>query len=171
MQAGIILGSGFISYSLVQEAWDGLLDFLFNIPANVLLIYAVFAVLSYLLYAFIFGMLGALVSKTEDISKSSSPVMMVYIASFMIAIVGMTSDSNNIVMKVASYIPFTSGNAMFVRVAMGSVEIWEVIISAAILVASCVIAGLLAAKIFRYGTLHYGNPIKFKTALKKVTMK
>ena len=171
LQAGIILGSGFISYSLVQEAWDGLLDFLFNIPANVLIIYAVFAVLSYLLYAFIFGMLGALVSKTEDISKSSSPVMMVYIASFMIAIVGMTSDSNNIVMKVASYIPFTSGNAMFVRVAMGSVEIWEVIISAAILVASCVIAGLLAAKIFRYGTLHYGNPIKFKTALKKVTMK
>ena len=171
LQAGMILGSGFISYSLVQEAWDGLLDFLFNIPANVLLIYAVFAVLSYLLYAFIFGMLGALVSKTEDISKSSSPVMMVYIASFMIAIVGMTSDSNNIVMKVASYIPFTSGNAMFVRVAMGSVENWEVIISATILVASCVIAGLLAAKIFRYGTLHYGNPIKFKTALKKVTMK
>lgn len=170
LQAGIILGSGFISYSFVQEAWDGLLDFLFHIPANVLIIYAIFAILSYLLYAFIFGMLGALVSKTEDISKSSSPVMMIYIASFMIAIFGMTSDSNNIVMKVASYIPFTSGNAMFVRVAMGSVEIWEVIISAIILVASCIIAGLLAAKIFRFGTLHYGNPIKFKTALKKAKL-
>jgi len=170
LQAGIILGSGFISYSFVQEAWNGLLDFLFHIPANVLIIYAIFAILSYLLYAFIFGMLGALVSKTEDISKSSSPVMMIYIASFMIAIFGMTSDSNNIVMKVASYIPFTSGNAMFVRVAMGSVEIWEVIISAIILVASCIIAGLLAAKIFRFGTLHYGNPIKFKTALKKAKL-
>ena len=170
LQAGIILGSGFISYSFVQEAWDGLLDFLFHIPANVLIIYAIFAILSYLLYAFIFGMLGALVSKTEDISKSSSPVMMIYIASYMIAIFGMTSDSNNIVMKVASYIPFTSGNAMFVRVAMGSVEIWEVIISAIILVASCIIAGLLAAKIFRFGTLHYGNPIKFKTALKKAKL-
>ena len=93
--------------------------------------------------------------------------MMIYIASFLIAIIGMTSDSNNIVMKVASFIPFTSGNAMFVRVAMGSVEIWEIIISGVILVASCVIAGLLAAKIFRFGTLHYGNPIKLKTALKK----
>ncbi len=170
LQAGIILGSGFVSYSFVKEAWGGLLDFLFNIPANVLIIYAVFGVLSYLLYAFIFGMLGALVSKTEDISKSSSPVMMIYIASFMIAIFGMSSDSNNLVMKVASYIPFTSGNAMFVRVAMGSVPVWEVIISAVILVASCVIAGLLAAKIFRFGTLHYGNPIKFKTALKKASL-
>ena len=151
----------------MKEAWGGLLDFLFDIPTNVLVIYAVFAVLSYLLYAFIFGMLGALVSKTEDISKSSSPVLMIYIVSFMIAIFGMTSDSNSIVMKVASYVPFTSGNAMFVRVAMGSVPAWEVIISVVLLVVSCVIAGVLAAKIFRFGTLHYGNPIKFKTALKK----
>lgn len=168
LQAAIILGSGFVSYSFVQEAWDGLLDFLFDIPANVLIVYAIFAVLSYLLYAFIFGMLGALVSKTEDISKSSSPVLMLYIASFMIAIFGMTSNSNSILMKVASYIPFTSGNAMFIRVSMGSVAVWEVIISAVILGVSCVIAGVLAAKIFRFGTLHYGNPIKFKTALRKV---
>ena len=168
LQAGIILGSGFVSYGFVKEAWGGMLDFLFNIPANVLIVYAVFAVLSYLLYAFIFGMLGALVSKTEDISKSSSPVLMLYIASFMIAIFGMTSNSNSIVMKVASYIPFTSGNAMFIRVSMGSVAVWEVIVSAIILGVSCVIAGVLAAKIFRFGTLHYGNPIKFKTALRKV---
>ena len=71
-------------------------------------------------------------------------------------------------MKVASYIPFTSGNAMFIRVSMGSVSTWEVIISAGILVASCVAAGVFAAKIFRFGTLHYGNPIKLGTALKKV---
>lgn len=167
LQAGIILGSGFVSYNFVKDAWGGMLDFLFDIPTNVLVIYAVFAILSYLLYAFIFGMLGALVSKTEDISKSSSPVMMIYIVSFMIAIFGMSSDSNSIVMKVASFIPFTSGNAMFVRVAMGSVEIWEVLVSGVLLVASCVIAGMLAAKIFRFGTLHYGNPIKLKTALKK----
>ena len=170
LQAGIILGSGFISYNFVSDAWGGMLDFLFDIPADVMIIYAVFAILSYLLYAFIFGMLGALVSKTEDISKSSSPVLMIYIVSFMVAIFGMTSNSNSIVMKVASYIPFTSGNAMFVRVAMGSVPTWEVIISGVILAASCVIAGILAAKIFRYGTLHYGNPIKLKTALKKARM-
>ena len=169
LQAGIILGSGFVSYSFVKEAWDGMLDFLFDIPADVLVVYAVFAVLSYLLYAFIFGMLGALVSKTEDISKSSSPVLMIYIASFMIAMFGMSSNSNSMMMKVASYIPFTSGNAMFIRVSMGSVEIWEVLLSAVILGASCVIAGVLAAKIFRFGTLHYGNPIKLKTALKKAS--
>ncbi len=167
LQAAVILGSGFAAYNIVGEKWGGILDFLFDIPAYVMVTYVLFAVLSYLLYAFIFGMLGALVSKTEDISKSSSPVMMVYIASFLIAIFGMSSNSDSMLMKVASFIPFTSGNAMFIRVTMGSVAIWEVVVSALLLGASCVVAGVLAAKIFRFGTLHYGNPIKFKTALKK----
>lgn len=165
-QATLILGSGFASYNLVGDKWGGILDFLFDIPAEILVIYAVFALLSYVLYAFIYGMLGALVSKTEDISKSSMPVLMIFIVSFFIAIFGMT-DSNSMLMKVASYIPFTSGNAMFVRASMGSVELWEVLLSGGILAASCVVAGVLAAKIFRFGTLHYGNPIKFRTALKK----
>lgn len=168
LQAGIILGSGFVAYGFVGDKWGGMLDMLFEIPTDVLVVYAVFALLSYVLYAFVFGMLGALVSKTEDISKSSSPVMMIYIASFMIAMFSLM-DSNNIVVKVASYIPFTSGNAMFIRYAMGSVAMWEIILSAFILVVSCVIAGVMAAKIFRFGTLHYGNPIKLKTALKKAS--
>lgn len=169
LQAGIILGSGFISYNFVGDKWGGILDVLFDVPAGVFVVYIVFALLSYILYAFVFGMLGALVSKTEDISKSSSPVMMIYIASFMIAMFSL-GDSNNIVVKVASFIPFTSGNAMFIRYSMGTVAAWEVAVSALLLLLSCVIAGVLAAKIFRFGTLHYGNPIKFKTALKRVSL-
>ena len=79
LQATVILGSGFMAYNLVGEKWGGILDFIFDIPASVLIVYAVFALLSYVLYAFIFGMLGALVSKTEDISKSSMPVLMIYV--------------------------------------------------------------------------------------------
>ncbi len=170
LQAVVILGSGFVSYNFVGEKWGGILDILFDIPTNVLVTYVVFALFSYVLYAFVFGMLGALVSKTEDISKSATPVMFIYIASFLIAMFGMT-NSDSMLMKVASFIPFTSGNAMFIRVSMGSVAVWEVLVSAVILMASCVIVGVLAAKIFRFGTLHYGNPIKLATALKKSSMK
>lgn len=167
IQAAVILGSGFLSYHAFGEKWGGLLDFLFEIPVRVLVTYIFFALMSYLLYAFIFGMLGAMVSKTEDISKSSTPIMMIYVASFLVAIFGM-SNSDGMLIKVASFIPFTSGNAMFIRVSMGSVAVWEILLSGGLLFLSCVVAGILAAKIFRFGTLHYGNPIKFKTALKNV---
>ena len=96
--------------------------------------------------------------------------MLIYMASFFIAIFGMY-DSDSILMRVASFVPFTSSNAMLIRVAMGSVELWEVLISGILLVVSCILSGVLAAKIFRFGTLMYGNPIKFSAALKKIREK
>lgn len=170
IQGGLILGSGIGAYNLFRDAWDNKLDFLFDIPTDVWVTFIIFGILGYLLYAFIYGMLGALVSKTEDISKSSMPITMIYIAAFIVAIVGMNTP-DSFMIKVASFIPFTSCNSMFIRVAMGSVSMVEIVISAVILIASCVIAGFLAAKIFRFGTLMYGNPIKFSNALKKIREK
>ena len=167
LQMVVIIGAGFGAYHACREAWGGMLDFLFQIPGNVMASFVVFGLLSYLLYAFIFGMLGAMVSKTEDISKSATPVTLIYVASFLIAMVGLT-DSDSLLMKVASFVPFTSGNAMFIRVSMGSVALWEVGLSVLLLVIGCVAAGILAAKIFRFGTLHYGNPIKLTKALKSM---
>lgn len=170
IQCALILGSAVASYQMFRESWEYKLDFLFQIPAGVWVAFVVFGLMGYLLYAFFFGMLGALVSKTEDISKTSMPITMIYLASFFIAIFGMNA-SDSILMKVASFVPFTSSNAMLIRVAMGSVELWEILVSGGLLVASCAVAGILAAKIFRFGTLMYGNPIKFTNALKNIREK
>jgi len=170
IQAVLILGSSFVSYMAVGDAWGGILDMLFDIPSKVLISFAVFGILSYLLYAFIFGMLGALVSKTEDISKSSTPVTLIYVASFLVAMVGL-NVSDSMLIKVASFIPFTSGNAMFIRISMGSVTVWEVVLSLILLAGACVLTGILSAKIFRFGTLNYGNPIKITRALRSIREK
>lgn len=170
IRAVLILGSGFVSYMAVGDAWGGILDMLFDIPSKVLISFAVFGILSYLLYAFIFGMLGALVSKTEDISKSSTPVTLIYVASFLVAMVGL-NVSDSMLIKVASFIPFTSGNAMFIRISMGSVTVWEVVLSLILLAGACVLTGILSAKIFRFGTLNYGNPIKITRALRSIREK
>lgn len=170
IQCVLILGSAVGAYQVFRESWGGMLDMLFQIPGSVWAAFVVFGMMGYLLYAFCFGMLGALVSKTEDISKASMPVMMIYLVSFFIALFGM-NDSNGMLMRVASFIPFTSSNGMLIRIAMGSVEMWEILISGILLAVSCVIAGVLAAKIFRFGTLMYGNPIKFTAALKKIREK
>lgn len=167
IQCALILGSAVGAYQIFRDSWGGLLDNVFDIPVPVWATFAVFGMMGYLLYAFCFGMLGALVSKTEDISKASAPVLMLYIISFFIAIFGL-NDSNGLLVRAASFIPFTSSNGMLIRVAMGSVEMWEVIVSGVLLAAFCAGAGVLAAKIFRFGTLMYGNPIKFTTALKKI---
>lgn len=165
IQFGLILGTGLITYKLNANAWDHNLDFLFDIPANVLVAFAFFGVMGYLFYAFIFGALGALVSRTEDVSTSATPVIILFVGVFMVAMLGMQNTSG-IVLRVASFLPFSSFMAMFVRIAMGTVSILEIITSFLILVVSTVLIGVLASRIYRAGTLMYGNRIKLKDAFK-----
>ena len=165
IQMGLIIGSGLVSYKINRDSWNGLLDMVFDIPSNVLLTFAVFGMLGYLLYTFIFGALGALVSKTEDIGKSAGNISMIYVIVFMLTMFNLTKP-DGMIMKVMSFIPFSSCNAMFVRVAMGTVPTIEIIISLALLIASIVIVGFLGAKIYRMATLMYGNPIKLSNAIK-----
>lgn len=165
IQMGLIIGSGLVSYKINRDSWNGLLDMVFDIPSNVLLTFAVFGMLGYLLYTFIFGALGALVSKTEDIGKSAGNISMIYVIVFILTMFNLTNPDGMII-KVMSFIPFSSCNAMFVRVAMGTVPTIEIIISLALLIASIVIVGFLGAKIYRMATLMYGNPIKLSNAIK-----
>lgn len=162
-----VIALGMITYQLNREAWDNSLDFLFKIPADVLLNFALFGILGYLFYAFIYGALGALVSRTEDISASATPITIIFVGVFFIAMTGM-QNTEGMLLKVASFVPFSSFMAMFVRVSMGSVKLWEVILSLGILFISTILIGILASKIYRMGTLRYGNPVKLKDALKSL---
>lgn len=168
VQVTFIMGSGLITYGIFREAWGNKLDFVFHIPTSVILTFVGFGLLGYLFYAFIYGALGALVSKTEDISKSSSFITIIYVASFLVAMMGL-SQSDSMLIRICSFIPFTSSNAMLIRVAMGNVALWEIGLSIVILIISTAVVGLLASKIFRFGILMYGNPIKFTNAMGKIT--
>ncbi|MCC3866683.1 ABC transporter permease [Terrisporobacter mayombei] len=164
-QVGIIMSSTFIAYKANSEVWNGMLDNVFKIPSELLATFAIFGILGYLFYSFIYGALGALVSKTEDIGTSVGPITMIFVVVFFISIFGLT-NGDSIVLKVCSYIPFASPMTMIVRVATGAVTSAEFVISALILIASTVLAGMGGAKIYRMATLMYGNPIKLKNALK-----
>lgn len=164
-QVGVIMASGIITYKLNSEAWNGMLDMVFNIPSNLLVTFALFGIVGYLFYAFLFGALGALVSKTEEIGTSVGPLMMVFVAVFLISIFGL-NNGDSLLIKIASFIPFSSPMTMLVRVAMGTVSIVEIGISFVILVVSTFGAGLIGAKIYRMGTLMYGNPIKLRNLFK-----
>ena len=165
IQVGVILASGMITYSLNSKAWNGLLDSIFKIPSNILLTFILFGGLGYFFYSFIFGALGALVSKTEDISSSIGPITMIFVIVFFISMFGL-SNSDSLLIKIASFIPFSSSMTMLIRVAMGTVSNFEIVISFIILLASTILTALASAKIYRLGTLMYGNPIKLRNALK-----
>lgn len=167
VQVGVILGSVLAGYSINHEYWGNKLDMLLNIPGSVLLTFAVFGIGGFLFYAFLYGAMGALVSKTEDVNKTAGPLMMVIMIVYFV-VLAQLQNVDGTLMKVFSYLPFSSYSAMFVRIGMGKVNMIEVVISAVILYVSIFFAGWLGAKIYRMGTLRYGNPIKLSNALKNL---
>lgn len=167
VQVGIVLICILGSYQMNREAWGGSLDMLFNIPPEVLATFAFFGLGGFLFYAFLYGAMGALVSKTEDISKAVSGLMIIIMIVYFLSLLQL-GNVDGIIIKLLSFLPISSYSAMFARIAMGSVSAIEVIISGVILIASIVAAGWLGALIYRLGTLRYGNPIKLTKILKEI---
>lgn len=167
IQSAVMLGTVLISYKINQDKWGGMLNMVLDIPANVLVVFALFGIGGFLFYTFIYGAMGALVSKTEDINKSAGGVQMVIMIVYFITLASLT-NVDGIMIKVTSFLPVSSYSAMFARVAMGSVNTWEIVVSFIILVASIVVVGIIGAKIYRMGTLRYGNPIKLSNAFKSI---
>ena len=164
-QMGVILGAILAAYQVNREQWGGMLDRFLDIPAEVLLAFAFFGLGGYLFYAFLYGAMGALVSKTEDVSKSASGLMVMVMIVYFFSLLQLTNVDGPVI-KVLSFLPISSYSTMFARIAMGTVAAWEIVFSLLILVLSIFGTGLLGAKLYRMGTLRYGNPIKISTALK-----
>lgn len=167
VQLGLILAAVLGGYGMNHTFWGDALDMVLDIPGEVLAAFAVFGIGGFLFYAFLYGAMGALVSKTEDINKTAGTLQMAIMLVYFVVLFQL-QNPDGIVMKVCSFLPFSSYSAMFVRIGMGTVAMWEIMVSAVILFASIFGVGWLAAKIYRMGTLRYGNPIKLSTALKNM---
>ena len=164
-----VFGTSFIFYNLNQSYWgeNQIMTALFGIQLDVLIYSLLFFVLGYFLYAFIYGALGSLATRTEDINVSIMPVTLIFVVAFMIVMLSMSSGNiDSTLMKVVSYIPFTSPMAMLARITMGDVPTIGIIASIAILIASTIGIGYLSAKIYQMGVLLYGKSLKISELIK-----
>ena len=171
VQLAAIFGSGLLLYQLNKGYWgdNEIVDSIFNIPPELLGYMLVFFLLGFLIYAFLYGAISSTVSKLEDINTAVQPVTYLFLAGFMVVVFSMSSGNvENLLMKICSFIPFTSPMAMFTRLAMSAVPWYEVAISVGLLVGCTVGIGILAAKIYRAGVLMYGNAPKLGAILKTV---
>ena len=166
-----VFGSALVFYNLNKSYWGGnmVIDSIFNIPPELFVYMLVFFILGFLIYAFMFGAVGSTASKLEDINTSVMPITLLFVIAFLVVMFSMSAGNvDNTLMMVCSYIPFTSPMAMFTRICMSTVPLYEILISIAILIGSTVGVGFIAAKIYRVGVLLYGTTPKIGAILKAV---
>lgn len=127
-----------------------------QLNAGILVYGFILYILGYFLYALMYAAVGSIVSRTEDLGQAIMPVLMLGFVSFYLPLFSI-SNPDTLLVKVASFVPFTSSLSLLLRIGVGHVAVWEIIVSLAILLATTFVFGWLAAKIYRTGVLMYGK--------------
>ncbi len=168
-QIAAVFGTALLCFKVNESFWveNELIRSVFDMPTSLFFYMLLFFLLGFLVFAFMFGAIGSTVSKLEELNTASMPIVMLFVIGLLVVVFAMsTGDTDSLIMRICSYIPFTSPMAMFTRIAMGSVPAYEIAISVSILAASVFLIGYVSAKIYRMGVLLYGTPPKPSAIIK-----
>jgi ABC-2 type transport system permease protein len=140
---------------------DGVTPSLRALSVPLLAEFALFYSLGFALYALIYAAAGSLVSRPEDLQIIALPLSLIAITGYLQAILALTGGITGFI-RVASYIPFWSPFVMMTRLSVGRVEPIELVVSLTLLVATIVVVGVVAIRIYAAGVLLYGQRPGFR---------
>jgi len=138
-------------------------DFLDGLPvATIIGGFLFFFLGGYLLYSSMFAAIGAAVDDQTDAQQFMFPVTIPLILSYIVSInVIINGDPNGPLAFWLSMIPFTSPIAMVMRLPFG-VPLWQLLLSAALLVSGFIFTTWVASRIYRVGVLMYGKKVNYR---------
>ena len=125
--------------------------------------FAIFFLFGFVLLAALFAAAGSMVSRMEDIGSTTAPLTMLIMAPYLLVIF---FNDNPVVLTVMSYVPFSAPVGMPLRLYLGEAQWWEPLLSLVILIATCVGAIVLAAKIYERSILRMGAKLSWREALR-----
>lgn len=133
------------------------------IPAALILM-----VLSFIAYSLIAGILASMTTNMEDFSQIQTPIMLVLLAGYYLAIMAGMFDGSTLI-KVLSYLPFLSCLISPSLYMIGQITMVDVIISIIILILFIIAMTKYGLRVYKVGILNYSNEkiwTRFLKALK-----
>ena len=137
---------------LTATVSSGFLDKILNLlPAVIILM-----ILSFIAYSLIAGILASMTTNMEDFSQIQTPIMLVLLAGYYLAIMAGMFDGSTFI-RVLSYVPFLSCLIAPSLYIIGQITMIDVIISILILGLTIFLMTKYGLKIYKIGILNYSN--------------
>lgn len=132
-----------------------------NLPVGQIIIcFLMFFVFGYILYASMYAAIGSAVESEGDTQQLQMPVTIPLLIGFFIALYTFKAPDSSIAFW-GSIIPFTSPIVMLARLPFG-VDLWQIILSLVLLVATSALFAWMSAKIYKIGILMFGKKSTWK---------
>lgn len=113
----------------------------------------IFFIIGYFIYATLFAIVGSMVSRPDDLSSATMPIVILLMASLSVEILFVMDYPEGTLTKVTSYIPFTAPMSVLIRIVYNTIAPVEIIISLVIMIVFIALFAAIAAKIYPKGVL------------------
>ncbi|WP_346888711.1 ABC transporter permease [Clostridium sp. UBA1056] len=132
-----------------------------RIPVLQLILIILFFILGYVLYAVLNALVGATISKLEDLNTALMPISFISIIAFYLAFAAIMAPESTIG-TIATYVPFSAPFYIPSMILSGTLGMAEMGVSLLILISTIVVLTLFTARIYSVVILHTGNRLKIK---------
>jgi len=160
---GIVQLVVFITAALIAAIATNRLVLPTTTPGTVALL-AVWFVLGYLLYSTALGFLGALASRQEEASNASTPVTMVAMISYFVAIFAVIDDPDGLVANIATFFPPSAPFVVPLRAAFDAIPLWQIGVAALLTIIGIYILFTIGARVYAGAVLQFGGRMKLRDA-------
>lgn len=165
LQMAIWAIAGGIVFIANQDAGEMLASI--DLPAWLPGVALLYLLLGYLLYGSLLAGVGASSGSAQE-AQSVSGVFALLALSPMFAFASLLKDPNGPVPLAMSLFPFTSPTAMIMRISLGQVPPWQILLSLVLLAAGAALVVWLAAWVFRVGLLLVGKRLKLSALIQVI---
>jgi ABC-2 type transport system permease protein len=127
---------------------------------------SIWFLLGFGLNATLFTMAGSLVSRQEDASSVTVPVMIPFLVSYFASLQAVRSPGSTF-STVASLFPMSAPLVMPMRIAASAPPVWQIALSIALVVVTTAGIMRLAGRLYERNLLHTGTRLTWRAALRR----
>lgn len=129
----------------------------------------VWLVLGYAFYSWLYAAAGSLAERQDQVQSLALPLGVPLILGYIVSLVGVSSGSASLLVKVLAYVPPTAPFAMPTLVGFGQAAWWQFLLSVVLCLACTVLAALFAARVYRAAVLQTGGRVRLRQVMSNLS--
>ena len=168
--AGKVLGIGvvalaqavaLVAFALILSAVVGS-SLVHGATALVVASTLVWMILGYAFYSWVYAAAGSTAERQDQVQSLALPLSAPLIFGYIVSLIGVSSGSPSMLVKVLAYLPPTAPFAMPALVGFGAVTWWQFLASVLVTLACTVGVALGAARVYRTAVLQTGGRVRLR---------
>jgi ABC-2 type transport system permease protein len=119
-------------------------------------------VLGYSFYSWVYAAAGSMAERQDQVQSLVLPLSIPLILGYIVSLMGVSSGSASLLVKILAYIPPTAPFAMPALVGFGEATWWEFLLSVVLCIICTIFMALFAARIYRTAVLKTGGRVRLR---------